>query len=200
MKVFIAIIVSAILFGCVETFSLLHQMAGRSYVYKTEMTNPLHSEDLRFENDTFSIDFDLKPKGVQFLIYNKFSDGIRINWDETSLTLNGKTFRTLHKQTETGGAYVHEVQPSTTIFQNSNLEDYLFPSDRKMFIRSVWDVKPLPEVRGIFPNYDNASKKQKEYILKLKGARLTVFLPFYIGDTYVPNYFDIVIRDIILKK
>lgn len=175
-------------------------MRARSYVYKTEMTHPLQSGDLRFENDTFSIDFDLKPRWVQFVIYNKFSDGIRISWDETSLSLNGKTFRTLHKQTETGGAYVYEVQPSTTIPPNSNLEDYLFPGDTKMFIRSVWDVKPVPEVRGIFPIYDNASKKQKEYILKLKGARLTVFLPFYIGDKYVPNYFDIVIKDIILKK
>jgi hypothetical protein len=165
------------------------------------MTQPLQSGDLRFENDTFSIDFDLKPKGVQLVIYNKISDGIRISWHETSLSLNGKAFRTRHKETGVADPTAYAVQQSsTTIPPKSNLEDYLIPSDKKMFIRSVLDGKAVPEIKHIFPDNDNGSKKQKEYILKLKGARLTVFLPFYIRDKYVSNYYDITIRDIISKK
>lgn len=175
----------------------LYSCAMRSYSYKTQMTHPASSEHLRFENDTFSIDFDLMPKWIGFTIYNKSNDGIRIDWNEASFSLNGQTFRALHKQT--GLANINEVQPVTTIPPKSNLDDYLIPRDKMLFVKNIYGSE-IPLMKDIFPMSDYGSKKQKEYIQRLKGVRLTVFLPFYIRGQYVSNYYDIIIKDITSKK
>ncbi len=82
---------------------------------------------MHYENDTFSITYELQPEWVGFEIYNKSEEGLRIDWDEVSISLSGKAVRVVHK--ETGVIHTTEVQPPTTIPPKSKFEDVLIPTD-----------------------------------------------------------------------
>jgi hypothetical protein len=66
------------------------------------LERPQKSNALLYENDTKSISFDFTEKWINFKMYNKIEDGIRVNWDELSMSINGKAARVVHKET---GAY-----------------------------------------------------------------------------------------------
>lgn len=83
------------------------------YSYDVSMTYPKESKQLFFENDTFSVTFNLNEKAIETFIYNKSNSGIRINWDEVSFSINGKTYRAVHAQTALRS--INDVQPPTTI-------------------------------------------------------------------------------------
>jgi hypothetical protein len=146
-----------------------------------------------------SISFNLAPKWIKFEIYNKSTDGIKIDWDEVSFSVNGKTSRTVHK--ETAIAKVNDVQPPTTIPPRSNLSDFLVPSNKIYFVNSVLLTNgTFTKVDDIFPITDYGFKKNKNLIQSLKGVRITIFLPYYMKGVYVSQYYDLLINDVQPKK
>jgi len=178
--------------------SVLASCAGKVYTYSVEMTHPTYSKQLFYENDTFSIAFQLQPKWIEFTIYNKSTDGIKINWDEVSFSVDGKTHRVVHK--ETGTYKITDVQPPTTIPPKSNLKDFIISTDKLVMAQgSTFNFVTL-NVRDQFPDNDFGNKKTKEFILSYKGNRVTIFMPYYVRGQYVSQYYDLMIRDVYPRK
>lgn len=164
------------------------------WTYNVQMTKPPQIRTLEYENDTFSIAFDLKPKWIEFTIYNKSEDGIKISWDEVSFSVNGKSYRIVHK--ETGLMRINDVQPPTTIPPKSNLEDYLVPANNVKVTYGLLFQNYITLVEDIFPVSDGGSKEKRKQILSLKGTKITVFFPIFIRGQYISKYYDLLITDI----
>src|SRR5688572_5146262 len=81
------------------------------YSYKSTMTPATISDSLTYENDTMKIKFALEPKQLGFRIDNKLNDAIHIKWDEASMSINGTSYRVVHK--ETGAVKIRDLQPTT---------------------------------------------------------------------------------------
>jgi hypothetical protein len=186
-RVIIILSIALMLAGC----------AGRVYTYSVEMTHPVNSKQLFYENDTFSIAFQLLPKWIEFTIYNKSTDGIRINWDEVSFSVDGITHRIVHK--ETGTYKITDVQPPTTIPPKSNLKDFIISTDKLVVTQGSFNFVSL-NVNEQFPDNDYGNKKKKEFILSYKGNRITIFMPYYVRGQYISQYYDLMIRDVAPKK
>lgn len=174
---------------------LLTSCAIRKYTYQFKMTHPVESKRLDYENDTFSIVYDIDSKKINFTLYNKSEDGLKINWDEVSISLNGKAYRILHK--ETGTLKINDVQPPTTIPPKAVLEDFLVPSNS---VRTVSSYYSFTVIYDIFPKYDKGSKKLRNEIMNFKGQRITIFFPFFIKGIYVSHYYDLMISDVVASR
>ena len=182
MKVFFFSLLAFTWIGC----------ASHYYVYDVRMTHPIESRELFYENDTFSIEFHLEPKDMHVYLSNKTDEGIRINWDDVSMSLFGNANRIVHKETSYAGLTF--VQPSTTIPPHSKLSDYLIPTRKVRF----YEVRPssFVVIEDVFPDYDNGEKYKKATIDGLRGSEVNVFLPFYLGESRISKYYLLKIEDI----
>ena len=160
------------------------------------MVRPVESRTMEFENDSFHILFDVQYKKIVFTILNKMEDGIRINWDEVSFSLNGRAKRTVHK--ETGEYKIRDVQPPTTIPPKSSLKDFLIPTDIIRYGRIGYSNYTI--IGNILPLEASGKTQQRDVIRKYKGTKITVFLPFYIAGKYVTRYYDLMINDVTVSK
>lgn len=165
-------------------------------MYDFEMQHPIQSSGLAYSNDTLDVTFDINAKAIKFTWLNKLNDGVKISWDEVSISLNGKAYRVVHK--ETGINNIREVQPPTTIPPKAMLEDGFVPSDNFYQVWSGNSNKKITVIGNMFPAF-YYNKKDKDRAFKLKGTKLTVFFPFYVAGKYVSSYYDIYIRDIRTK-
>src|SRR5688572_16699501 len=95
----------------------LMSCAPQYLAYKFQLDSPTPTKPLVHENDSLSITFIFQPTALEFTLNNKMTDGIKINWDEVSLSLGGKAKRIIHK--ETGMTKTTDLQPPTTIPPNS---------------------------------------------------------------------------------
>lgn len=188
-QVIILFLISAILFSCT---------ASKEYVYHVEMTKPKPSTTLEFENDTFHISFSLEPKYIEFTLYNKSNDGLKFSWDEVAISINGKSYRVVHK--ETGMYKVNDVQPPTTVPPQSNIKDFLLPTDNIRYAPSGNSARTITMFTDLFPTMDYGNKKKKAAILGQIGSRITIFLPYYIKGQYVSQSYDLLIKNIYPKK
>lgn len=160
------------------------------------MSHPVQSRSLEYENDSFHISFDVQSKRIVFTVLNKLEDGIRINWDEVSFSLNGRAKRTVHK--ETGEYKIRDVQPPTTIPPKASLKDFLVPTDIIRYGRIGYSNYTI--IGNILPVEASSKTQQRDVIKKYKGTKITVFLPFYIAGKYVTRYYDLMIDDITISK
>ena len=156
------------------------------------MTHPVKNQKLEYFNDTLEIDFVLEPKWISFTLLNKSTEGIKINWDEVSFSINGEALRAVHKQT--GVLSINMAQPPTTIPPRSSLQDYLIPGDKVKSTMSYGKMNTT--ISAMFPTYDYGNKKTKAAALALKGTRITIFLPYYMGGKYVSAYYDVMINNV----
>jgi hypothetical protein len=170
--------------------------ASRFYNYKISMTHPIKSSQLYYENDTFAISLDPQAKTMGFSILNKSTDGIKISWDEVSLSINGQALRVVHK--ETGVYKINDIQPPTTIPPKSSLEDYLVPTNNVKYLSL--SARTYTIVGFMLPVDDFGKKKWDATIRKYKGTKMTIFLPFYIGGKYFSHYYDLSIDDVTLSR
>lgn len=161
-------------------------------IYDFKMKHPVESRQLEYENDTFSIVFEFERQTINFTILNKTNDGIKVNWDEVSFSVNGKAQRAVHK--ETGVYKISDIQPPTTIPPKSTLEDFLIPTDNVRY--SNISNRTYVITKDIFPITATGKKKLEAAIKKYKGTKVTVFLPLYIGNKYQSFYYDIYIEDV----
>lgn len=184
MRIFLAFAFCLALVSC----------APHYYNYKFRLDEPKPIGPLKFENDTMSVFFKFSPQTLAFTIENRTNDGIKINWDEVSLSINGVAHRVIHK--ETGLTKVNDLQPPTTIPPRSTLSDLVVPSNRVTF-RTVGRTT-YPVYTGTFLNY-NTGKISKE-IMNQKGQKLVLFMPFRIADKYVAKTFYFTIEDITVTK
>lgn len=176
---------------------ILASCTTRAYTYKILLERPQKSNALLYENDTMSISFDFTEKWINFKMYNKIEDGIRVNWDELSMSINGKAARVVHK--ETGAYKITEVQPPTTVPPKTFLDDAIVPTENVKFTTAMGG-RSIVSINPIYPTQDYGNKKTKEKIMGRKGERITVFFPYYIKNVYYSKVFEFIIEDIIAKK
>jgi hypothetical protein len=168
---------------------LLSSCANKLLVYDYHMSHPVESKNMFYENDKFSITFKVENQDIAFTVFNKMDEGIRINWDEVSFSINGKAQRAVHKAT--GIMHVNEVQPPTTIPPKSTLEDELIPAENIGYSSSNGFIR-----YNLLPTDASGKKKIDAAILKYKGTKITIYLPFYIAGKYESYYYDIIIDDV----
>ena len=179
----------------IVTIALLFQSCSSKYLlYDFKMTHPEQSKTLFHENDKFSISFDIQKNMIEVNILNKLTEGIRINWDEVSFSINGQTERAVHKST--GAGRITEVQPPTTIPPKSSLQDYLIPASKVHYSPAFGGSYSFS---ALFP-IDEGAKKADKVAAKYKGTKVTIFIPFYIGGKYESYYYDIMIDDVRVSK
>src|SRR5436190_1463481 len=185
-------------FFIVLTFAVISLISctNKFFQYQVTMTHPVKSKVLEYENDTFYISFAIRYQSIKFLILNKLYDGMKINWDEVSFSINGKAQRAVHK--ETGVLKVNDVQPPTTIPPKSTLEDFLIPTSSLHYATNSSNTYTI--VGYILPYEESGKSKQQAVINRITGTRITVFLPFYLGGIYHSKYYDFMIDDVILIK
>lgn len=162
------------------------------------MTKP-QSDKLYYENDSFSISFSFKPKYIEFELYNKLEEGIRINWDELSVAINGKAKRVIHY--ETGTSSYLQVQPPTTIPPKSKLVDGLILSESVNTVAaSSLYSKAKTVIYDIYPVKVEGFKNAQEKVLNRKGERTSVFFPMYVRNQFSAKTFEFIISDITIKR
>jgi hypothetical protein len=167
-----------------------------NYKYRTSMQPATRQDSLIYENDSMRIKFTLEPQLVKFRYDNKLNEGVRINWDEVSISIGGKSYRVVHK--ETGTYKINEIQPTTSIPPRSYMIDGLIPTDKITYTR--YGSSSIITVGKIFPTNDYGSKKTAEQIKSLKGKSIIVYLPVYINNKFSTNSFEIKINDIVATK
>lgn len=166
------------------------------YNYKISLVKPEKSAVRSYENDTMSISFDFRNNGIMFSLFNKSEEGIKINWDELSMSINGKAQRVVHK--ETGTYNTTTVQPPTTVPPKTILEDVIIPTDyiSYYYVSGHRNIK----VNDIYPKYDYGNKQKRAEVMKMKGQKIVIFFPYYIKDIYFSKTFEFIIEDITTKK
>jgi hypothetical protein len=165
-----------------------------NYRYLTSMQPSTNKDSLIYDNDSLNIRFEIRPKLIWFKYHNKLDKGVRISWDEVSMSIDGNSFRVLHK--ETGVYKTREIQPTTSIPPRSFLTDGLIPSEKVNYGYSSVTGNNQVTVDDIFPNKDWGSKKIKKKILGLKGKSIMVYLPVYINNNFSSLAFQINIDDV----
>jgi hypothetical protein len=186
MKLYLLLLCSLCFFSC----------AQYRYFYKINLDAPVQSSSLTYGNDTFSIVFDFTTKGLSFELFNRSNEGIKINWDEVSISENGVAKRVIHK--ETGMTKINDLQPPTTIPPQSSLKDFLVPSDNVKFYSSSGRTTMF--VRDAYPIYDKGSKSTGKKIMQFKGSRFILYLPLYIRNNFSSKTYEFTIVDIERKK
>lgn len=187
------LILNAIITITVSTF--FSCSATKNYTYNIVLEKPMPSRNLEFENDTFSIAFTFNPKYIEFEMYNKIEDGIRINWDELSISVNGQAKRVVHY--ETGTDKITETQPPTTIPPKSKLTDALVATDKLNY--SYVSGRRTLSIPDTYPKTDYGNKKIRASIMSLKGQKIIIYFPYYLKNVYHSKTFEFLITDIIAK-
>jgi hypothetical protein len=180
------ITLSVFLFSCSAT---------KNYIYDIRLERPMPSKNLQFENDTFSISFTFNPKYIEFEMYNKLEDGIRINWDELSVSINGQAKRVVHY--ETGTDRVTETQPPTTIPPKSKLTDGLVATDKINY--NYISGRRVISIPDTYPKTDYGNKKTRTKIMSMKGQKIVIYFPYYLRNIYQSKTFEFIIADIKTK-
>jgi hypothetical protein len=162
------------------------------------MTYPKPSEKPRYENDTLSFSVDVRTDGIAFEIYNKTDEGIKIEWDEVSISLNGASYRVIHLvRSENTYTNISTVQPPATIPPKSFLKDKLIPV--KNISTFVYKGKPYAVLNEMFPKYDYGNKKTRDLVMSRLGQKLTIYFPFYMNNKMVSSYYNLVVKNIYKK-
>jgi hypothetical protein len=166
----------------------------RNFSYETSMTPSTQSDSLIYEDDSIKVKFTLADDRLKLRLDNKLNQGIRINWDEVSISLNGQSFRVAHK--ETGVFKTSDVQPVTSIPPKSFLTDGLIPTDKISYNRLISTGTSTVILAKMFPSADNGKKNIRAKALALKGSTVIVYMPLYINNQFVSKCFSITIHDV----
>lgn len=155
---------------------------GQVYTYDVRLERPTRSQNLSFENDTFSIAFTFGIDNISFQLYNKLDDAIRINWKDISASIDGDTKRV-----------IRSMEPAIMVAPKSKITDYIQTADK---VYSDTGTAQLPLALHRYPIRDNNWEPDRKYILGLKGRRIVIYLPYYVKDVYYSKTFEIIIADI----
>jgi hypothetical protein len=158
---------------------------GKVYTYDIRLERPAYSKDLRFENDSLAISFKFHPTYIEFDLYNKLDEALKINWRDLSLSIDGDTKIAVPSYY----AYTNRlVAPRSTIKE-------LIKSFNKEGFSSPPGMYPEGYL-NTYPIRDNRWEPYRNYILSLKGRKIVIYLPFYLKDVYCSKTFEFVIADV----
>jgi hypothetical protein len=178
---------------CVVTFfscTVAHQ-----YTYDIRLERPTPSQNLQFENDTISISFAFNYDYIDFELYNKLDDAIKINWKDLSVSIDGETKRVIPSNAYFAGFPGKEQ--SIMVAPTSKIKDIIRTSDRT----GIWDSTSSIQktILNTFPDRDYGIPSESRRIQALKGKKIIIYLPYYLKNVYYSKTFEFIIADIQAK-
>ncbi len=149
-----------------------------------------------YENDTLKMKFVVTDTYIGIRFDNKTNQGIKINWDEISFSLNGRSYaRVLHNLT--GVRKINDVQPPTTIPPRSYIDDKLYPRETMSVVSSGGSYY---SVNYNFFRSKKVNESNDKYHKSKIGDKIIIHLPYYLGTSFVESNFEIEIVDVKKKK
>lgn len=173
----------------ISTATLSSCEFGNIYTYDLRLERPLQSQNLQFENDTLSISFALNYYNLEFNLFNKLDEAIKINRKDISVSIDGDT-----KIVYPSGEYTLGFPAPTMVAPRSAIKDVIATTDKGGYTYAPTGTNS--STVHIYPDRDNRNEAKRNYILGLKGRRFIIFLPYYVKDTYYSKTFELVIADI----
>lgn len=162
---------------------------GNVYTYDLRLERPIQSQNLQFENDTFSISFALSFSHIDFQLFNKLDEAIKINRKDISVSIDGDT-----KIVYPAGEYSMGFPAPTMVAPRSSIKDRIATTDKGGYTYAPTSTNSSDV--HIYPDRDNRQEAKRKYILGLKGRRFIIFIPYYVKDIYYSKTFELVIADI----
>jgi hypothetical protein len=164
---------------------------GKVYTYDIRLERPASSQDLRFENDSLSISFKFYPTFIEFELYNKLDEALKINWKDVSLSINGDTKIAVPSYTYTGGFTGNAL---SMVAPRSTIRDIISSFNKDGFSNPP-GIGPQGHL-NTYPVRDNNWGPDRNYILGLKGKKVVIYLPYYLKDIYCSKTFEFLIADV----
>jgi hypothetical protein len=170
--------------GFVSRYEIRFKTGEYPANYIFAMTKPKYNKDLSFEDDFIKILFSISKRDIEFILLNKTTDPIKIDWNLVSYV---DVSQESHQVVHAGVKYIDKNRPQalTIVPPTAKIEDIVFPADYIYYTSGEyggWRKVPL------FPEGPTAE-------LYRKGS-FSVFMPLEISGV-VKNYlFTFKIEDI----
>ncbi|MCS3800986.1 hypothetical protein [Niastella sp. OAS944] len=184
---------SFLLLLCVVT--LFSCTTAQLYTYDIRLERPTPSQNLQFENDTISISFAFNYDYIDFELYNKLDEAIKVNWKDLSVSIDGETQRVIPSNAYFVGFPGKE--PSIMVAPRSKIKDIIRTSDKA----GMWDSTSSIQKATLntFPDRDYGIPSERRRIQALKGKKIIIYLPYYLKNVYYSKTFEFIIADIQAK-
>lgn len=218
MKKFLSILLFPFIIITCYSIPVKPPYYGTRFRYYYQMSNPIPSTDnMNFEDDIISINFNISNKLIYFTLTNKTTGTLKINWDEASVVINTKASRVLHPGIENilsqnihpNRNYVNKniLQPPTVVPPNSSIDDGVTASESDpsaIFYEKLYYCKysgSLSYFTGtiigdLFLSRDYNEPEIREKIVQNIGKKLSLFLPIVSQDKKRDYNFEFTISDI----
>jgi hypothetical protein len=144
-------------------------------VYSFSLLKPHPNPKLVYDDPFVSVAFDISKRQIGFILVNKTSEPIKIDWNQVSyIDIQKNSHKVMHK----GVKYINrdETQSPSIIPPTARLEDLVFPTDYLTYTSGEyggWDEEPM------FPEGPKAGA--------YKGQSFSVFMPMQVNGV-VKNY------------
>jgi hypothetical protein len=166
---------------------------GDQYDYKFNFLNG-NNDGYTWQDDKISISFEFPEKQIDFKLYNKSQNVIKIIWDNAAFVFNDESKKIIHSGIKYNESSAH--QPPTSIPPKSSITDCILPAENIYWqygsYSGGWREAP------IFPKYDKQDKNLKNRIESMKGKKFKVYLPIESGEKTLDYLFEFQIRDVVL--
>lgn len=164
---------------------------GKLYNYDIRLERPAYSQDLRFENDSLAISFKFHTYYIEFELYNKLDEALKINWKDLSLSIDGDTKIAVPSYAYTSGFTGNAL---SMVAPRSTIKDIIRSYNKDGFSNPP-GMGPQGH-QNTFPIRDNNRELDRNYILSLKGSKIVIYLPYYLKDIYCSKTFEFLIADV----
>ena len=193
----IIIVLFALLFCASATQKAAY--LGEHYTYFYKLIGDNAKSDKNFNDGKIDVTFDVDSKEVNFNLRNLTKEPMKINWDEGSIIIFGRSQRIIHK----GVKLIDRSSPQapTVIPSNSSIDDLAAPADNIYYREGYYSQYTSSpggwESHDLFTSNDLKKEDTKKFILSLKGSKFQFFLPIEQNGQKLNYTFEFEIKDIV---
>lgn len=175
---------TVLLNGCAGSFSA----SNKHYVYRYELISPVASKELVYKDQYIFIQFKFDQSAVRFQMQNVSDAPISIQWKNSSISLNRRTYAVKNWSTLYS---LSSVPPSAVVIPPLGyVRELIIARDRIVYEDKQWVEKEM------FPTEDNGSQRRKKMIARFIGSRVVLTIPMMIGDAVKEYSFIFRVSDI----
>lgn len=188
------LIVSVSWFSCAPPAYL----RGQKYVYTHTLIGDNVKENV-YEDSLIKITFSITRTEIDFVMFNKTENPIKIIWDEASFIPYQEGKRVIHK----GVTYIDrdKSQVPTTVPSKTMWSDLIVPTENITY-RAPYQGMLVPnpggwDTKDMWLLDDLGKPENVELIMKQKGLKYRVLLPMEINGVKKNYTFNFQITDIV---
>lgn len=182
--------------SCITTKSVPKQ----GYVVTVVMDDSFNKVGpMSYSDDLFDIDFEMRRYELAFRMKNKSSEPVYINWDLSSLSINGRSRRVIHSGVTLADR--DKPQAPTAVPPYGIIDDIIIPSENIYYYKGFyggyynvpggWAYKDF-----IKTTCDKDDQITDEYIMSQKGMKFSILLSFEYGGDKCHRVFDFTVTDV----